>query len=169
MANVFNDSFLFESMRPLGTLAICITSFYKIIHTIINLLNYLIIITAIPRMLALNNELISNPSSHSTHDQFVATLKELLESIQDIQDVLSSGIDIPKQEESSFEGSSTSASRLTAQERMMRKKLRSLNTRSRYIGSLGAAVKGDTSRTRTTFDETDSQLEVIFRLLTPGT
>lgn len=117
--------------------------------------------TAIPRMLTLNNEIVSNPSSQKAHDQFVASLKELLESIRDIQDVLSSGIDIPQQEEPSFKERSTPVSGMSAQERMMRKKLQSLNARSRYIGTLGAAMKGDTSRTMTTFDTTDSQIQVI--------
>ena len=115
-------------------------------------------------MLILNHELVSNPSSPKVHDQFVASLKEVLESIRDIQDVLSSGIDIPQQDEPSVKETSTPVTAMTAQERMMRKKLRTLKNRSHYIGALGA---GDTSsRTNRTFDKSDSQIQVLFINLT---
>ncbi len=39
-------------------------------------------------MVTLANELITNPTSKSSHDQFVLSLRELLESLHEIQDLL---------------------------------------------------------------------------------
>lgn len=106
--------------------------------------------TAIPRMLTLCQHVISNPSSQKTQDQFIRSLRELLEGIHDIQSVLSSGIDVPQEGDEADSGeedvdvfipkSSTQSKLTPAQERMLKRNIERLKNQPRYIGSLGAAA-----------------------------
>lgn len=115
--------------------------------------------TAIPQMLTLCQHVISNPSSQKTQDQFILSLRELLEGIHDIQDVLSSGIDVPQEDEKESGEEdvdvfvSKSSSLTPAQERMLKRNIERLKNQPRYIGSLGAAAakqRGDPNASRTT-------------------
>ena len=95
-------------------------------------------------MLTLANKVVSNPSSQSTVNEFVRSLRELLSSIHDIQEELSRGIDVPEDEvDAEMEEDSdpeTATHATTAQERMMRKNLERLRSQPRYIGGLGKRI-----------------------------
>lgn len=86
---------------------------------------------------------ISNPSSQRAQDQFVLSLRQLLEGIHDIQSVLSSGIDVPQQDASEEEvfdpKGSSQVSSAQAQERMLKRNIERQKKQPRFIGNLAAA------------------------------
>ena len=116
-----------------------------------------LLLTAIPKMVSLTNDLIHNPTSQDSRDRFVLSLRELLESIQQIQGILRNGPTPTLTEEPELpagdrpeihpeEPQWTSTPQTTVQERMTRKRMERLKTQSRYIGSLGGASRGKTAR-----------------------
>ena len=114
------------------------------------------LLTAIPKMVSLTNDLIHNPTSQDSRDRFVLSLRELLESMQQIQGIIRNGLTTLSEEPEppvgggpeipSEEPQGTSTPQTTAQERMTRKRVERLETQSRYIGSLGGASRGKTTR-----------------------
>ena len=105
-------------------------------------------------MVSLTNDLIHNPTSQDLRDQFVLSLRELLESIHQIQGIIRNGPSLTEEPEPPAgdlseihpeEPQSTSTPH-TVQERMTRKRIEQLKGQSHYIGSLGGASRGKTSR-----------------------
>ncbi len=101
--------------------------------------------TAIPNMIQLCKRLMSNPSSQSAQDSFVASLRQLLEAIHNIQSVLSHEIDVSNIEEG--DSSPVHSPRRPAQERMLKSNI-GRQRNQRYIGRLQTAAdqSGDNSR-----------------------
>lgn len=93
-------------------------------------------------MLQLCKRLLTNPSSQLAQDNFVGSLRQLLEAIHDIQGVLSHEIDVSNIEEGDI--SPTHSPQRPAGERMLQRNI----GRQRYIGRLHTAAdrSGDGSR-----------------------
>lgn len=103
-------------------------------------------------MISLANNLISDPTSQDSHDQFVLSLKELLESIHEIQSILRGGApttqtEVPdtttttakrKVERPKMPATSTPLTTGGVQESTTKRQLDHLSPQTRYIGSLGA-------------------------------
>lgn len=123
------------------------------------------VIAAIPKMLTLVNEVVSNPSNQHIINDFILSLRELLASIHEIQRELSRGIDVPEQDEEEVDDIGveedsdlfTTNSAATAHERMMRKNLERLKNQPRYIGGLGRRVPPSPVTM-----ESDSQVCVVY-------
>ena len=94
---------------------------------------------AIPKMITLANDLINNPSSQTARNQFVLSLREILESIHQIQSALHSRTTTGKPAQiMGDEAHKTSTPLPSAQEKRQMEQLR---TQSRYIGSLAATQR----------------------------
>ena len=95
--------------------------------------------TAIPKVITLANNLISNPSNQTASNQFILSLREVLESIHQIQNALQSEpsasepAQLVKEE---VQMTSTPMSHVQEKRRVRRKK-----AQPRYIGSLAATQR----------------------------
>ncbi len=85
---------------------------------------------AIPKMLQLCKRLLTNPTNQSAQDNFVGSLRQLLEAIHDIQNVLSNEIDVSNIEEVDY--SPAHSPQRPAGERMLQRNI----GRQHYIGRL---------------------------------
>lgn len=95
--------------------------------------------TAIPKVITLANNLISNPSNQTASNQFILSLREVLESIHQIQNALQSEplasepAQLVKEE---VQMTSTPMSHVQEKRRVGQKK-----AQPRYIGSLAATQR----------------------------
>ncbi len=90
-------------------------------------------------MLKLCQRLVTNPSNQTALDNFVGSLRELLEAIHDIQTVLSHEIDVEEDEVMESSPTHSPGPRSSAQERMLQKSIERHRKQPRYIGGLRTA------------------------------